>query len=114
MQVSHDAYLPVDLIGGLFAEGGVRRPATGTDPLLLRNVMNFLDRLKGRVVPSAVPWTSGLLTSAAFLTRDIVFASSGLDRLAPLRPGDKDELAERRHFSCGCANLAVELARPYP
>ncbi len=87
---------------------------TGTDPLLLRYVMDFLDRLKGRVVPSAVPWTSGLLNPAAFLTRSIVFASSGLDRLALLRLGAKVELAERRHLFCDCANLAFEFARPYP
>jgi len=47
MQVSHDAYLPVNLIGGLLAEDGVRCPTTRTDPLLLRYVVDLLDGLKG-------------------------------------------------------------------
>ncbi len=79
MSVSHDVYLPVDLVGGLFAEGGIRCPATRTDSLVVWYVVDHFDGFKGRVVPSAMPWTLWLLTTGAFLTCDIVFASSRLD-----------------------------------
>lgn len=110
MHVSHNVYLPVDLAGGLFAEGHIRCPTTGTDSLVVWYVVDHFDGLKGRVVPSAMPWAPGLLTSTTFLTCDIIFASSRLDWLAPLRGGTKDELGERRHLLGKCTNLAFELA----
>lgn len=80
MRVSHDVYLPVDLIRGLFAEGGIRRPAAGTDPLILRYVVDPLAGFKGRVVPAAMPGAPRLLTPAAFFTCDI-FAHRISERL---------------------------------
>jgi hypothetical protein len=111
MQVSHDVYLPVDLAGGLFAEGGIRCPTTGTDPLALRYVVDLLDGFKVGVVPSAMPWTPGLLTTGAFLTCD-VFAHREGDRLALLRRGAKDELGKGCHLLGKCTNLAFEFTNP--
>jgi hypothetical protein len=87
-------------------------PTAKTDPLVLRYVVDLLDGLKGGVVPSAMPWTPGLLTPTAFLTCDI-FAHRRADRLTLLRRGTKDELGKRYHFLRECADLAFELAHPY-
>ncbi len=112
MSVSHDVYLPVDLVGGLFAEGGIRCPATRTDSLVVWYVVDHFDGFKGRVVPSAMPWTPWLLTTEAFLTCDIVFASSRLDWLTLLLRGAKDELCESRHLLGECTNLAFGFTNP--
>jgi hypothetical protein len=116
MQVSYDVYLPVDLIGGLLAEGGIRCPTSRTDSLLLRYVVDLLDGLKGGVVPSAMPGTPGLLTPGASRTYPTcdIFAYRRPDRLTLLRRGTKDELGECRHLLGECADLAFEFANPYP
>lgn len=111
MQISHDAYLPVDLTGGLFAEGGIRRPTSRTDPFVLRYVVDHFDGFKGRVVPSAMPWTPGLLTSTTFLTCD-VFAYRRPDRLVLLGRGAKDQLGKRYHLLGECVDLAFEFTNP--
>jgi len=61
----HDAHHPVDLRGGLFAEGRVLCSALRTAAVLLSNVVDLFFGLKVGVVLAAVAPASGLLAPPA-------------------------------------------------
>ncbi|KJF15637.1 hypothetical protein AXFE_35090 [Acidithrix ferrooxidans] len=71
-----------------------------------------LRRFQGPSSPVGHALDSLVVATGAFLTCDIVFASSRLDWLTLLLRGAKDELCESRHLLGERANLAFEFTNP--
>jgi len=118
VQNGDDAHLPVDLGGGLFAEGLIGCPAVRAEPLVLAQVVEHLFGLECRVVPPAMPGAARPLTTTATpvalgpaRTWRLLggVRPGGLGLLLPLWRGTKAELGERRDLLCRRVELTFEI-----